>query len=132
MNKEIFKSGNYLYVDLAPISSSWRLFQEVVKEFKKNGISLKVDMETELNLKDLILSNMNGCLGGLMDIVTSDNVLSCIVECGSKCLYEVGGVKNNISLDCFEKESARADFFEVMYKIAIRNLRPFFPQVPTE
>lgn len=132
MDKEILKSGKALYVDLAPITSSWKLFQAVVMAFKKNGINLKVDLDTEINFRDIFLKNAGECLNGLMDIVVSDTVIETVLDCAAKCLYEAGGVKHKITLDTFEKEDFRADFFEVMYKIAIRNLRPFFPQLPTE
>lgn len=132
MDKEILKSGKALYIDLAPITSSWKLFQAVVMAFKKNGINLKVDLDTEINFRDIFLKNAGECLNGLMDIVVSDTVIETVLDCGAKCLYEAGGVKHKITLDTFEKEDFRADFFEVMYKIAIRNLRPFFPQLPTE
>lgn len=132
MDKEILKSGKALYIDLAPMSSSWKLFQAVVVAFKKNGINLKVDLETEINFRDIFLANAGECLNGLMDILVSDIVIERILDCGAKCLYEANGVKHKITLDTFEKEDSRADFFEVMYKIAIRNLKPFFPQLPTE
>ena len=132
MDKEMLKSGNMVYLNLAPVSSSFRLFQAVVQEFKKNGISLKIDLETEISIKDIFIENAEECISGLADIVTSDRVLICILDCASKCLYESGGTKQKITMDLFENESCRGDFFEVMYKIAVRNLKPFFRQAPIE
>ena len=133
MEKEVLKSGSMLYLDLAPISVSFRLFQAIVQEFKRNGISIKIDLETELSLKEIFIENAADCLSGLADIVTSDRVVDCIMYCATKCLYETrGGVKRKITFDLFDEESCRGDFFEVMYKIAVRNLKPFFPQAPIE
>lgn len=132
MEKEVLKSGNYLHLNLAPISLSIRLFQIVVQEFKKNGIDVKLDLDSEISFKDIFINNASGCLNGLADMVTSDRVLDCLLECSEKCLYESRGTKQKISLDLFEKEANRADMFEVFFKIAQRNLKPFFPKAPIE
>lgn len=131
MEKEALKSGSFVHLSLAPVGQSFKLFQAVVQEFKKNGVELKIDMDTELSFKDIFLKNTTGFINGFADIVTSDKVLECILICAEKCLYEKNGTKQKITMDLFEKEDARGDMFEVLFKIAQRNLKPFFPQALT-
>lgn len=128
MEKEILKSGNSITISLSSITQSFKLFQLVVLEFKKNGLNLKLDRESELNFLDIFEKNIDSCINGLANIITSENILNLLMEMGNKCIYESVGVKQKVSLDLFEKEEYRVDFFEVLYKIAIRNLKPFFPK----
>lgn len=125
-NKEKLQSGNTLSITLAPIKDSYRLFQAVVLEFKKNGIDLKLDRDTDLNFLKIFENNVSACLEGLANIITSDSVLEIIMEMGQRCVYTANGVSNKVSMDIFEEEANRRDFFEVIMKIALRNLKPFF------
>ena len=125
-NKEKLQSGNTLSITLAPIKDSYRLFQVVVMEFKKNGINLKLDRETDINFLKIFEDNVSACLEGLANIITSDDVLQIIMEMGQRCKYTVNGVEQKVSMEVFEEENNRRDFFEVIMKIALRNLKPFF------
>lgn len=125
-NKEKLQSGNTLSITLAPIKDSYKLFQTVVLEFKKNGIDLKLDRDTDIDFLKIFESNVSACLSGLANIITSDAVLEVIMEMGQRCIYTVNGVSQKVSMEVFEEESNRKDFFEVLMKIALRNLKPFF------
>lgn len=128
MEKIALKSGNFLHLSLADIRQSFRLFQVVVQEFKKDGIDLKLDLDTEVDFREIFTKNTTGFISGLADIATSDAVLECVLDCAEKCLYESRGAKQKITLDLFEKEEYRGDMFEVFLKITQRNLKPFFPK----
>lgn len=125
-NKERLQSGNTLSITLAPIKDSYRLFQVVVMEFKKNGIDLKLDRDSDIDFLKIFENNVSACLGGLANIITSDAVLEVIMEMGQRCVYTANGVNQKVSMEVFEEESNRKDFFEVLMKIALRNLKPFF------
>lgn len=128
MEKIALKSGRFLHLSLADVRSSFRLFQVVVQEFKKDGIDLKLDLETELDFREIFVNDTAGFISGLADVITSDAVLECVLDCATKCLYESNGTKQKITLDLFENEDYRGDMFEVFFKIVQRNLKPFFPQ----
>ena len=125
-NKEKLQSGNTLSITLAPIKDSYKLFQAVVYEFKKNGIDLKLDRDSEINFLKIFEDNVSACLSGLANIITSDMVLDVIMEMGQRCIYTANGVSQKVTMDVFEEEANRRDFFEVIMKIALRNLKPFF------
>lgn len=127
MERITLKSGSKLNITLAPVYNSIKLLQEVIKAFKNNGISLKIDRETEIDFMKLFEDNSDMFLGGLAEVVSSEKVLECVLACSEKCLYEKNGVKHKINLGLFDDEEIRKDFIEVIFKISIENLKPFFP-----
>lgn len=129
MEKIVLKSGSILNFQLAPIQSSFKLFQKVVQEFKKNGVEIKIDRDTPLDLLSIFEKNPSGFISGFLDIVSSDIALEVILECALRCSYESNGNKEKINLGVFEDEIKRGDFFEVMKTIAWKNLKPFFPNL---
>lgn len=127
MDRIQLQSGNKLNVTLAPISDSFKLFQEVVKAFKQNGLEIKLDRNSELNIVDIVEKNISACLGGFLDIVSSKNVIDSIMDCCARCTYESDGKQQKISQSIFDDEKNRGDYFEVLTLIAKENLLPFFP-----
>ena len=125
-NKEKLKSGNSLSITLAPIRDSYKLFQVVVMEFKKNGIDLKLDRDSDIDFLKIFENNVSACLNGIANIITSDAVLEVIMEMAQRCTYYEGNNIRKVNMDLFEEEKYRGDFFEVIMKIALRNLKPFF------
>lgn len=125
-NKEKLKSGNSLSITLAPIRDSYKLFQVVVMEFKKNGIDLKLDRDSDIDFLKIFENNVSACLNGIANIITSDAVLEVVMEMAQRCIYYDGNNARKVNMDLFEEEKYRSDFFEVIMKIALRNLKPFF------
>lgn len=125
-NKEKLKSGNSLSITLAPIRDSYKLFQVVVMEFKKNGIDLKLDRDSDIDFLKIFENNVSACLNGIANIITSDAVLEVVMEMAQRCTYYDGNTARKVNMDLFEEEKYRGDFFEVIMKIALRNLKPFF------
>lgn len=126
--KEQLKSGNFLEVQISSISIGYRLFQAVVQEFKKSGTAFNIDLQNDdiTDFIGLFSKNPSVFLNGLADIITSEKVMSIIFECGNRAFYEVNGIKQKVTMEAFEDPNHRLDFFEVLYKIAIVNLAPFF------
>lgn len=128
--KEVLSSGATLEVSIAPIRTGYRLFQAVVREFKKEGMGFNVSMDDEIkSLKDLFGKNPQTFISGLLDVVSSDEVINIIMECGLSAVYTKNGKSQKVSMEAFEDEDNRGDFFEVLKIIAEKNLFPFFPKV---
>ena len=127
-NKETLSSGNYLTVNLAPVTEAFHLLQIIIYEFAKQGLDLKIDRKTEINFMEIFENNTKACLAGLAGIITSPNLLPTLQQMATRCIYEVNGVRQKIDNSTFEDENARSDFFEVYFKIAVRNIKPFFPK----
>jgi hypothetical protein len=58
--------------------------------------------------------------------------MNIILECGEKCLITINGRKNKINLSTFDNEDARGDFYEVLFQIAVANIKPFFQNLLTK
>lgn len=127
--KERLDSGAIIDVSTASVRTCYKLLQAVAQEFKKNGIDIKLELDDDIsNLGALIVKNSGAFLSGLIDVVSSNDVMDILFECAASGYYEKNGVKRKISWDCFEEEDTREDFFEVMIYILKRNLSPFFPK----
>ena len=126
MERIQLSSGNKVNITLAPITDSFRLFQEVVKAFKQNGLEIKLDRNSELSFMDIFEKNASACLGGLLDIISSQKVIDCIMDCCSRCTYD-NGQQQKINMNLFDDEELRGDYFEVLVAVAKANLLPFFP-----
>lgn len=133
--KEILKSGAILDVSIADVRTGFRLFSKVVSEFKKNGIDIEIyfDSKKGFDIKKMVddKGNRNFLFSGLLDVVTSESLLELLLECAKSAVYEKDGEKQRITLSTFEDENNRADFFEVMKIILLRNIKPFFPEALT-
>ena len=102
--KEVLSSGATLEVSIAPIRTGYKLFQAVVREFKKEGMGFNVSMDDEIkSLKDLFGKNPQTFISGLLDVVSSDEVINIIMECGLSAVY----TKNGKSLTKNSRNSKR-------------------------
>lgn len=126
------KSGNILKIGLPPIKKSLDLVNVVAHCFSERGLNIKLDRDTELSFKGLFEKNRDACVKGLSDVIFNPQVTHCVLECAERCIYVYNGVSQKITLDLFDKEEYRADFYEVMIKIAIANIKPFLANLLTE
>lgn len=127
--KQELSSGATVEVSIASFSTGWRLATAVITAFKMQGINLKIG--ENVTASSLLKDNIDGVLGGLLDIITSEYVLDLVFECGKSAIYTKNGVSQKISRDTFEPVENRADFVEAMYIVAKENLEPFFPKALT-
>ena len=127
--KQELSSGATVEVSIAPFSTGWKLATAVITAFKMQGINLKIG--ENITATNLLKDNIDGLIGGLLDIITSDYVLGIVFECGKSAIYTKNGVSQKITREAFEPVENRADFMEAMYIVAKENLEPFFPKALT-
>lgn len=132
MEELTLKSGNVLKVGLPPIKDSLELVNIIAYIFSKRGLDIKLDRDTDLNLMTLFEKNSEACIKGLSDVIFNSQVLTCVLKCAEKCIYVNNGVSQKITLELFDKEEYRGDFYEVMIKIATANVKPFLANLLTK
>ena len=118
MLKFQLKSGRIVEMNLAPVETALALYRAVVQECQQ----AKIDLTIKEGMTLLELLGKNG--EPLLRVMGSEYVMEAIKDCCPKVLYN----KQKFSMDSFEDEKARADYFGVMILVALENLIPFFPQ----
>lgn len=121
MNKYQLKSGAIVKFNLATIEQALTLFRAIVRECKSAGLELAIN--ENMSIADLFLKNTPA----LLNVISSEVVLEAIKGCCDKVLYNDA----RFTMELFEDEQARGDFFAVMTLVALENLTPFFPEVRT-
>lgn len=125
------KSGNKLRLGVASFIDSIKLVNVVARAFSQRGLNFKIDRETELSFQGLFSKNPDAFIKGLMDVVFEEFVMDLVFKCAEKCVYIQNGVSMKITQETFEDETARNDFYEIMYHIAYENIKPFFKNLLT-
>ena len=135
MLKFQLKSGKHLELNLAPIDKALNLYRAIIFECKGDKIKLDklinalkaayagAELQEDFSILDVLMDNKEA----ILSIIGSEYVMNAIQECCDKVLYD----KQRFSLELFDEEKNRADFFGVMVIVALENLSPFFYQVPT-
>lgn len=118
MIKYQLKSGKIVELSLAPVETALALYRAIIGECQRCKFELSFTEE------DTILSLLSKNSEPLLRVMGSEYVMEAIKDCCPKVLYN----KQKFSMDLFEDEKARGDFFGVMLLVAVENLRPFFPQ----
>lgn len=118
MQKYILKSGKIVELTLAPIEQALVLYRAVIHECKGAGLDLTIKEDT--TVQELLDRNMEAKL----NIIGSELVLDAVKDCCAKVLYD----KQRFSMELFENEKNKQDFFPLLILVAIENLRPFFVQ----
>lgn len=119
MLKYQLKSGKIVEFNLASIDKALALYRAVILECKSAG--LDITMESETTIAEVLTKNIKAILG----IMGSEYVMEAIKDCCDKVLYD----KQKFSMDIFEDERARGDFFGLMLLVGVENLRPFFAEM---
>lgn len=125
------KSGNILKFGYASVIDSLRLTNIVAKAFSQRGLGVKLDRDTEISFTGLFGKNPEAFIQGAADVIFEEFVMNNVLKCAEKCLYVVNGASQKITLATFEDEKAREDFYEIMIKIAMENIKPFFANLLT-
>lgn len=126
------KSGNILKFGLPHIEKSLRLANIVARTFSEHGLDIKLSRDTEVSIEKLFFGNQEAFLKGLTDIVFNEQVGKVVLDCAEKCLYVAENKQMKITLDTFDAEAYRGDYYEVMVKIAWENIKPFFGNLLTK
>lgn len=121
MLKFQLKSGAKIEYNLAGIEQALKLYRALIAECKNAGIDITIAEDN--TVADVIMKNKEAVL----NIIGSENILDCIKDCCEKVLYN----GQRFSMELFEKEEARQDFFPLMVLVGVENVRPFFPNLHT-
>ena len=131
MLKYQLKSGKIVELNLAPIDAALALYRAVLYSCMGDKIKLDKlitglktyysDEITDISMLDIVAENKEAILA----VISSENVLEAIKACCDKVLYD----KQKFSMEIFEDERARGDFFGLMLLVAVENLRPFFVEM---
>lgn len=119
MLKYELQSGTIVEMNLATTPQALSLYRAVVHECK--GAGLDISGATTATIGDLLLKNIDA----LLNVIGSEHVMTAIQDCCDKVIYN----GQHFSLDLFEDEKAKGDFFSLMLLVASENLRPFFPSL---
>lgn len=109
MTKITLPSGLELQITPAPFADAKELYQAFLEELKQ----MKLDGATNIDhnfIKDLF------CVG-----FSSKKIEDKIWKCLNRCTYD----KSKITLDTFESEQARSDYFDILFEVAKVNVMPF-------
>jgi hypothetical protein len=119
MLKYQLQSGVKVEMNLASIEPALVLYRAVVQECK--GAGLDITGATTSTIGELLIKNIDA----LLNIISSEAVLEAIKGCCDKVIYN----GQHFSMELFEDEKAKGDFFGLMLLVASENLRPFFPNL---
>ena len=118
MSKKInLPSGATLEITLAPFADANALNKAVAKELLKLKINKDLDFEDPNFIKDLVCS-----------AISSDEIMNALENCFKRCTY------NNlkITMDTFESEEARGDYFIVCKEVLTVNCAPFVKSLSSQ
>lgn len=118
MRKYILRSGKKIEFNLSSIENALSLFRTFTSELSRSKLTLPTD---ELTFGELLEKNQSI----IFNILSSEHVTECIKACCDKVLYD----GQRFSMDLFEDEENRQDFFGLMTLIGVENIRPFFPDL---
>lgn len=118
MLKFQLKSGRIVEMNLAPVETALALYRAVMQECQTAKIDLTI--KEDMTMLELLGKNSEP----LLRVMGSEYVMEAIKNCCAKVIYN----KQKFSMDLFEDEKARGDYFGVMVLVALENLIPFFPQ----
>ena len=119
-------TGAKVVINVASMKQATNLKNVILKEIIKNPLGLKLKetaevksaLEKELDISDLLDYLKNTVIG----IEISEEFNNAIFDCLSKCTYDM----KRITLDIFDDiPKAREDYYEILFKCAEENLRPF-------
>lgn len=112
MGKEItFKNGHEAVINIASFSKAMKLKNAIAKALLKENIDIsKLDFE-----------NLNSLFSGLLAVDSDEDVNKAIFDCLAKSLYN----KEKITIDTFEDEKARENYYLILIECLKLNLSPF-------
>lgn len=109
MNSIKLPSGAELKITMSPFTEGRSLYQAMLEEAK--SLSLAPNTEIDVNFfKDIFCSALS-----------SKKIESCIWKCMERSTYN----DLKITIDTFEPEESRQDYFDVMMEVARYNVLPF-------
>lgn len=119
MLKYQLQSGTKIEFNLATIEQALGLYRAFIAECKHAGLDVTIAED------DSVLSVIMKNKEAILNIMGSEHVMECIKDCCDKVIYN----GQRFSMDLFEEEKARKDFFPLMVLVGVENVRPFFPSL---
>lgn len=116
-------SGAEIKINPAPFADAMALKNAILKSVSKSGINLdrldvnKIDMNMEIS-SDVL----NSLISAVLNVDSSDEVNRCVFKCLERCSYN----SEKITLETFEDESARGDYYQIVFEVIRENINPFF------
>lgn len=104
-------SGAILEINLAPFADADKLNKSVAKELKSLKIDSQMEFEDPNFIKDMVCA-----------AISSDEIMAALWVCFKRCTYN--GQK--ITVDSFESEEGRGDYFFICREVLVGNCLPFF------
>lgn len=119
MNKYTLNSGKIVEISLSSIEVALNLYRAILTECKNANVDISnLDEKT---LLEVFQTNIEA----IINIFASELVMDAVKDCCKRVVYN----KQKFSMDLFEDEKNRADFFPLMQLVAMENLAPFFPNL---
>ena len=108
-------------IEKEQIDSLILLYQTLITK-KQTGNITAEDVIKTLKQKGMHFETLiNGIKNAFIELDTSSEIYSIIWKCLLRCTYD----SERITDKTFEKEEARADFYEVIYACITENIHPF-------
>lgn len=119
MNKYTLNSGKIVEISLSSVEVALNLYRAILTECKNANVDISnLDEKT---LLEIFQTNIEA----IINIFASELVMDAVKDCCKRVVYN----KQKFSMDLFEDEKNRADFFPLMQLVAMENLAPFFPNL---
>lgn len=119
MNKYTLNSGKIVEISLSSVEVALNLYRAILTECKNANVDISnLDEKT---LLEVFQTNIEA----IINIFASELVMDAVKDCCKRVVYN----KQKFSMDLFEDEKNRADFFPIMQLVAMENLAPFFPNL---
>lgn len=119
MNKYTLNSGKIVEISLSSVEVALNLYRAILTECKNANVDISnLDEKT---LLEVFQTNIEA----IINIFASELVMDAVKDCCKRVVYN----KQKFSMDLFEDEKNRADFFPLMQLVVMENLAPFFPNL---
>lgn len=121
MKNAVLKCIQNSNIEKEQIDSIVLLYQTLSAKKNNEGVAAD-DIIKALSKKGMHFETLlNGLKNAFIELDTSSAIYEIIWKCLSRCTYDGERITQNI----FEKEEARADFYEIVYACIAENIRPF-------
>lgn len=121
MEKYSLASGKLVEITLPDIETALILHRAVLNECKNANVNISELWDK--TLADILKDNVEA----IINIFASESVLDAIKLCCKRVTYN----KQKFSMELFDDQKNRGDFFPFMQLVAFETLAPFFPNLRT-
>jgi hypothetical protein len=118
-------SGALVEINLVDFDTAYDLQTAIIKAIREGGL-INVN---EIDLSNVYSADWRPFAGMFMDVLISKEVKEMIFKVLEKCTYKDKKGEERITKETFEAEDRRGDFFDVAFKVATENVRPFWSRL---